>query len=90
MIRIIIENVVLFLLPTLIYVAYVMLRRRGQPNGTAAQVFDDAPILTLLAAGAVLAMSVLFFFVSFDEQKPGMRYIPPRYEDGKIIPGEHR
>lgn len=90
MIRIILENIVLFLLPTVLYVAFVMLRRRGQPNGTAAQVFDDAPLLVLLGIGAVLAIGVLFAFMSFDEQAPGKGYIPPRYEDGKIIPGQHK
>ena len=42
MIRVVIENILLFLLPTLIYVAYMLVRRRHQPNA-AQQIIDDAP-----------------------------------------------
>ena len=42
MIRIIVENVLLFLLPTAMYVGYVLLTRRTTSGGG---VINDAPLL---------------------------------------------
>ncbi|MGF1649530.1 MAG: DUF6111 family protein [Hyphomicrobiaceae bacterium] len=89
MIRIVIENLLLFLLPTILYVAYLMVMRRGQPSGSALQVIDDAPLLWLFTAGAVLAIGALAYFGSFERAEPGRPYIPPSYQDGKIVPGRH-
>ena len=90
MIRIIIENIILFALPTLLYVAFLMLRRQGQPNNTAARAFDDAPVILLFAIGAVLAIGVLALFGSTEHGKPGQAYQAPVFRDGKIVPGQHQ
>jgi hypothetical protein len=93
MIRVVIENVLLFLLPTLLYVAWVLLTRQPQANGPdgedAAQpkILDDAPLLWLFAAGAALVVVTLLAFESSSGGKPGQRYVPPSYKDGKIEPG---
>ncbi|MEM7777601.1 MAG: DUF6111 family protein [Pseudomonadota bacterium] len=89
MIRIVIENIVLFALPTLLYIAFVMIRRRGQANNTATQALDDAPLFWLLAIGAALAISVLAIFGSTEFAEPGKTYQPPVFRDGKIVPGRH-
>ncbi len=85
MIRIVIENLLLFLAPTLIYVTYVYVRRRSDGNDTA--VLNDAPLLWLFAAGVILLVSTLVFFGSTSGWKPGQPYQPPVYKDGKIEPG---
>lgn len=86
MIRLIIENTLLFLLPTVIYVAYVLLKRRIEGNGNV-NVLDDAPLIWLVAAGAALVIITLITFGSVSGGKPGQIYQPPVYRDGKIIPG---
>ena len=45
MIRIVIENILLFLLPTIVYVAYVYMTRDEKPGAT--RVLDDAPLVWL-------------------------------------------
>ncbi len=90
MIRLIIQNIILFALPTLLYVAFILLRRRGQPQNTAAQALDDAPLFWLVAIGAALMISVIVLFRSTDAGKPGQPYQPPVVRDGKIVPGGHR
>jgi Family of unknown function (DUF6111) len=85
MIRIFIENLLLFLAPTLIYVAFVFLRRRS--NGNEAPVLNDAPLLWLFAAGVVMMISTLVIFGTTSGWKPGQAYQPPVYKDGKIQPG---
>jgi hypothetical protein len=87
MIRVIIENVLLFLAPALIYFAYVWLMRREDTEGRQQALFDDAPVLWLLLAGAVLVLVTLVAFGSFGGGKPGDAYVPPVVKDGRIVPG---
>lgn len=87
MIRIVIENMLLFLLPTLIYVGYVFLKRRTEGAGPN-NVLDDAPLLWLFAAGAALVIFTLIIFGSTSGGRPGQTYQPPVYRDGKIEPGQ--
>ena len=64
--RIIIENIILFLLPALFYVGYEMLvRRTGQ---SPRQVMDEAPLVMLFVAGIALIGATLFIFGVRGEQ----------------------
>ncbi len=91
MIRVIVENVLLFLLPTLLYLGYVLLSRAradgGGDKAETAGVLDDAPLLWLFGAGALLVIVTLVAFGSTTGGKPGQHYEPPSLEDGKIKPG---
>jgi Family of unknown function (DUF6111) len=86
MIRIVIENLLLFLAPTLIYVLYVYVRRRS--GGDESPILNDAPLLWLFIAGVVLMLATLVLFGSNSGWKPGEAYQPPIYKDGKIQPGQ--
>lgn len=87
MVRIIVENVLLFLLPTAIYVAYVLLWRRAE-GVSGGNVLDDAPLIWLVAAGAALVIITLIAFGSVSGGQPGQTYQPPVFRDGKIEPGQ--
>jgi len=95
MIRTIFENVLLFLLPTFVYAAWVLLgmarRTKAEGEGTARQasgILDDAPLLWLFASGALLVIVTLAAFESSSSGgKPGQHYQPPSMKDGKIEPG---
>ncbi|MEE9587598.1 MAG: DUF6111 family protein [Hyphomicrobiaceae bacterium] len=84
MVRVVLINILLFLLPLLLYVLYVWLARRELPPGA---VLDDAPILWLLIAGTVLVIAALIFFISFEGAPPGGVYHPPSFNNGRIEPG---
>jgi uncharacterized protein DUF6111 len=86
MIRIVIENLLLLLLPTLLYVAYIYLT--AGKKGTKQNVLDDAPLIWLFLAGVGLAVSVLLVFGTFSGGKPGQSYRPPEFRDGTIVPGQ--
>ncbi|MGE3916841.1 MAG: DUF6111 family protein [Hyphomicrobiaceae bacterium] len=84
MIRIVIENIILFLLPTVVYVIYVVATR----NSTRKGILDEAPLAGLLLAGTALVLLVLVVYGSDKSGgKPGDRYIPPSMKDGQIEPG---
>jgi hypothetical protein len=85
MIRIVAENIVLFLLPTIIYVAYVYMTRDDKPG--AMHVLDDAPLIWLFAAGAAVVVATLLTFGSLSGGQPGQTYTPPVLKDGRIVPG---
>ena len=85
MMRIVAEIILLFLLPTLIYIAYVYMTREEKPG--AARVLDDAPLIWLFGAGAALVIATLVVFGSISSGKPGQVYIPPVLKDGRIEPG---
>jgi hypothetical protein len=85
MIRIVIENILLFLLPAALYFGYVLLTRRG---ATAGEVINDAPLLWLLTSGALLVMATLIYFASTTVGgRPDQTYTPPYMKDGQIQPG---
>ncbi len=85
MIRVVIENVLLFLLPTAMYVAYVLLTRR---NAAAGTVINDAPLVWLFIAGALLVGATLVYYATITPgAAPGAVYTPPRMKDGRIEPG---
>lgn len=88
MIRILIENLLLFLLPTAIWCTYAYLTRDETPG--MSRVLDDAPLIWLAAAGAALVFAMLLAFGSTSGGKPGQAYEPPSIKDGRIEPGRMR
>lgn len=85
MIRVVVENIVLFFLPMAIYVTYVLLTRKRDAKGG---LLDDAPYMWLMLAGTLLVFIVLIAFGSSSGGKPGQAYTPPSLsKDGKIDPG---
>lgn len=88
MIRILIENVLLFLLPTAIYLLYAVVQQRSAGTGQgASRTLDDAPLLWLFLAGALTVIVVLAAFGSNTGGKPGEAYEPPSIQGGRIVPG---
>jgi hypothetical protein len=87
MIRVVLENVLLFLLPTAMYIGYVWLTRRTTGGHS---VLDDAPLVWLFAAGALLVAVTLVYYASITPGgQPGAVYTPPRMgKDGTIEPGQ--
>ncbi|NJM36103.1 MAG: hypothetical protein HC850_17030 [Rhodomicrobium sp.] len=84
MIRIILVNLLLLLLPMIVYFSYIYLRRGDKQD---QEIVADAPIFWLLAAGASLMLIVLVVFGQWEEGDPQGRYVPPQVRDGVIVPG---
>jgi Family of unknown function (DUF6111) len=88
MIRAVVENVLLFLLPTAMYIGYVLLTRRAPANG--ANPLSDAPLVWLFVAGALLVAATLVYYASITPGSDMTRvYTPPQMmKDGHIEPGQ--
>lgn len=95
MIRVVIENLLLFLLPTLVYVAWMLyVRTRNDARDAdgnkrpVSTLLDDAPLLWLFVGGALLVIVTLATFGTYSGGKPGQQYTPGVLRDGKIEPGQ--
>jgi hypothetical protein len=91
MIRIVVENLLLFLLPTFVYVAWILMTREetSGPDSTTSSpsdIFLDAPLLWLFSTGAILVVVTLIAFGSTSGGKPGQHYEPSSVKDGRIEP----
>ena len=89
MIRIVIENILLFLLPTIAYAIFVYFSRRHEP-GSPTEILNEAPLVWLFVSGALLVAITLVAFGSTSGGKPGQAYEPPIFKDGRIEPGHNR
>lgn len=87
MIRIVVENIFFFLLPTLAYLAWYAYQHNEWPG--FGHVLRAAPLITLFVAGAVLMLTTLVLFSSRSQNSPHDVYVPPEVIDGKLQPG-HR
>jgi hypothetical protein len=85
MIRIVIENLLLFLLPTALYVSFSVLAR--EPGTPFSVVLNRAPLLTLGLLGGALVVTIMSLFGNVGPGKPGQAYEPAEFKDGKVIPG---
>lgn len=97
MIRTVIENMLLFLLPTFIYVAWALFQNsriededekaaKAKAGHPIVRALDDAPLLWLFAGGALILIITLAFFGTSSGGKPGQHYQPSIMKDGKIQP----
>lgn len=85
MLRLVLFNIFVFLLPFILYGIYVYAARRGEVDGEA--IFKDAPWGWLAATGLILMLIALGLLIRFSGSPPGGTYQPPRLEDGVIKPG---
>ena len=88
MIRSVIETLLIFLLPTALYVSFAMLWRRD--NASFTMVLNRAPVLSLSLLGASLVFAVMMLFGHGGDGRPGQAYEPAVFKDGKVIPGHMR
>lgn len=86
MLRIVLIQLLLFAIPFIVWALYVlMVQRRSLAAGGA---FNDAPIAWLLGAGTAMVAAGLVYLAVFSGTPAGEgQYVPPRLEDGRIIPG---
>jgi hypothetical protein len=83
--RVLLTIVLPLLLPTALYMVWVTTLRRPERNGAAR--WTAWPWMWLAGAGiALLAIVLLVVTVHFGAPQDGV-YVPPRLQDGHIVPG---
>lgn len=86
--RFVIENILLFLLPSAVYIAYRLLRP-AERHKPASQVMGEAPLVVLFVLGALLVAGTRIYYATTNPGgAPNLTYTPPRMgKDGQIEPG---
>lgn len=86
--RIIITYLIPFLMPAAAYLLWVWYRTRYvAAHGGQPPRLEQGPWPLLLFAGAVLAFVVLAATAMIGGDDPVGTYVPPRVENGQVIPG---
>jgi hypothetical protein len=82
--RLLLQYVLPFLLPFLIYAAYVALAKHRAPRWLD---LDEKTLLVLGGTGLVLLAISLVTWTVLTGSPPDEIYVPPHLEDGRIVPG---
>ncbi len=89
--RIILQYLLPILLPTAVFVAWVLLTRdRDDGERSTAARIQEGPWFSLIAGGFALMLMVLLTIAMTEGAPPGASYTAPRVEDGRVVPGEFR
>jgi len=94
MIRVFLLILLPVLIPSIVYVIWMVRQRRkaraeGLPLDEAPSL-ENAPWPVLIASsGILLAIGIGLFLFIDTRGNPGETYIPPRIEDGVVVPGQH-
>ena len=91
MIRIALECILVFLLPSAAYFGYIALTAPAQGRTAPRSwpdLMDAAPLGWLFVLGMVLLLATLATFASRDDGAAGKPYVPAILRDGRIQPGE--
>jgi hypothetical protein len=89
MLRILIEYAVPIALPSLLYLAWLAYENRRIARGEEGVLrrLEDGPWVWLFAAGVILAVAATALLAVVGEPGTEGRYVPPRVENGKVLPG---
>ncbi|MEM7444285.1 MAG: DUF6111 family protein [Pseudomonadota bacterium] len=80
----------LLIAPTVIYLAFAFWQRRRAIQAGSEQpppVLQGTPWFWLILSGFVLFAAGLILLAVFGGSPPGSVYVPPRMEDGVVVPG---
>ncbi len=84
MIRIVVENIFFFLLPTFLYIIWIAFSQDDWEG--LATVLRRAPLLRLFVAGAALMFGTLIAFSSRTYNDPNDVYVPASVVNGQLEP----
>jgi len=86
-IRVVLIELLLFLLPFALYAGFVYLRRTQEED---QGLWHDVPLFYLTMAGAALIAIGFISFATFTGAPTDAEYVPAIIKDGKIVPGQMR
>ena len=86
MIRVVLTQILLFLLPFIGYLVY----RLATGGWAGVRVTDWSRVrFALVLSGVIMALLGLIYFAVSGSEQSGV-YVPAQYRDGELIPGHFR
>jgi len=92
-IRTLLTIVLPLLAPTILYLVYLWTQRRraeAEAGGRPIPAWQTWPWAWLISSGCVLMVVTLLALELTGHETRSSDYVPPRLEDGEIVPGGHR
>jgi len=83
-------DVLLFLLPFVLYGLWLAWARRRAATGGDPRTWRNAPFGLLVVAGLVLVLLSFIAWRFVEPDNAGGTYEPARVEDGRLVPGRIR
>ena len=87
MIRPLTTEIVLFLLPFVLYGVFLWATKAGVMHPDS---WPLSRILWLVITALALVIGSFIYFANYTGAPPGSTYVPAHIEDGKFIPGQNR
>ncbi|MEE2704818.1 MAG: hypothetical protein VX397_01735 [Pseudomonadota bacterium] len=89
MFRVFITYLIPLLLPISVYLVWFFYRSSYvRKHGGSVPPIEKGPWLLLLVIGVFLSVAAMFFTALVRGSDPDVIYVPPRYQDGVVIPGQ--
>ena len=88
--RILIHYILPLLLPTLVYFGWAWIasgRKKEEPEEGDPHAGASPPWFWLIVSGFAILVAFLGLTYTYQGGDPDSKYIPPRFENGEIIPG---
>jgi bacteriorhodopsin len=85
--RVLLQYLLPLILPTVIYLIWALAIRDSGSGKKLATILREGPWFWLIVAGMLLAGASLVFTALSRGGDPTGRYVAPRLEDGRVIPG---
>lgn len=84
MIRPVLTEVAIFLIPFVLYALFLLASRSGVFTSTS---WPQRVVLRLTVAALLLTIASLVLLANFSGAPPGSTYVPAHMENGKLVPG---
>ncbi|MFC0241996.1 DUF6111 family protein [Rhodopseudomonas telluris] len=87
MIRAILTEVGIFLIPFILYAGYLLITRAALTHRSS---WPLRTVAWLLIAALALVIISLLLLVHYSGAPPGATYVPAHIEDGRLVPGAEK
>ena len=85
MLRVVLTQLLFFLLPFIGYALWLWFTRKGQ----TADNWRNGPIFWLVFSGLLISVLGFILMASFDRMPQGKEYRPAEYRNGVFVPGRY-
>jgi bacteriorhodopsin len=85
--RVLLQYLLPLILPTVLYLIWALAVRDSGSGRKLATILREGPWFWLIVAGMLLAGASLVFTALSRGGDPSGRYVAPRLENGRVIPG---
>ena len=87
MIRPVLTELGIFLVPFVLFALFLLASRRGVMNGAS---WPSRVVLRLTIVALALTIASLVLLANFSGARPGSTYVPAHIENGRLVPGVER